>query len=136
MATELTSRLQRGREAYGRQFRLPPEDAEAHLEELVGAWMAREAVLAAGAVWRDGPLTTRDRSIAVLSTLVALGGAETRLRAHLRLAMENGLGHAELEELLTLLAVYAGYARASVAMEELRAALADPSRSKASERPR
>ncbi len=125
MADELTTRLRRGRESYGRQFGVPPDDAEARLGELVGPRMAGEAVLAAGGVWGTGPLTTRDRSLAVVSALVALGGVEPRLRSHLRLAMDNGLGQADLEELLTLLAVYVGYARASVAMEELRAVVGE-----------
>jgi alkylhydroperoxidase/carboxymuconolactone decarboxylase family protein YurZ len=123
---ELATRLRRGRESYGRQFGVPPEEAEARLGELVGERMAGEAVLAAGGVWGSGPLATRDRSVAVVSALVALGGVGPRLRADLSLAVENGLTREDLEELLTLLAVYVGYARASVAMEELRAALAEP----------
>ncbi|MGH9028100.1 MAG: carboxymuconolactone decarboxylase family protein [Acidimicrobiales bacterium] len=115
---------------------MSPADAEARLEELVGGRMAGEAVLAAGGVWGSGPLGTRDRSLAVVSALVALGGVEPRLRSHLRLAMENGLGQPELEELLTLLAVYVGYARASVAMEALRAVAAEPSQPEASSRQR
>jgi len=118
---EITTRLRRGRESYGRQFGVSPDNAEEHLREFVGERMAGEAVFAAGGVWGSGPLSTRDRSLAVVSALVALGGVEARLHAHLRLAMENGISRADIEELLTLLAVYVGYARASVAMEELRA---------------
>lgn len=121
MEGEQAARLRRGREAYGRQFAVPPEAAEDRLRELVGDRMAGEAVLASGGVWGTGTLTTRDRSLAVVSALVALGGVEARLGPHLRLAMEHGVGRDELEDLLTLLAVYVGYARASVAMEALRA---------------
>lgn len=125
MAGELRTRLERGRASYGRQFGVPPEHAEARLEEIVGARMAAEAVLAAGGAWGDGPLTTRDRSLAVVTALVTLGGVEARLGPHFRLAMDNGLTVADLEELLTVLAVYVGYARASVAMEALRAIAVD-----------
>lgn len=126
MEGELSTRLRRGRESYGLQFGVPPERAEARLEELVGARMAGEAVLAAGGVWGRGPLSARDRSLAVVTALVALGGVEARLGPHLRLAMDNGLTRADLEELLTLLAVYVGYPRASVAMEALRAVAPEP----------
>lgn len=118
---EQAARLRRGREAYGRQFGVPPEAAEDRLRELVGDRMAGEAVLASGGAWGTGALSTRDRSLAVVSALVALGGVEARLGPHLRLAMEHGVDRDELDELLTLLAVYVGYARASVAMEALRA---------------
>jgi 4-carboxymuconolactone decarboxylase len=90
--------------------------------------MAKEAVLAAGGVWGNGPLGTRDRSIAVISALVALGGVEARLRSHLELGLRNGLRRDEVEELLTLLAVYVGYAKASVAMEALRDTLPEVAR--------
>ncbi len=122
---ELTARLERGRASYGRQFGVAPDDAEARLGELVGSRMAHEAVLAAGGVWGRGPLSTRDRSVAVVAALVAVGGAQARLRAHLGLALDNGVTRNELEELVTLLAVYVGYPRASVAMESLRALLAE-----------
>jgi 4-carboxymuconolactone decarboxylase len=96
-------------------------EAEASLQQLIGVRMAREAVLAAGGVWGSGPLSTRDRSLAVVSALTTLGGVDPRLRSHLRFAMHNGVSRSELEELFVLLALYVGYARASVAMEALRA---------------
>lgn len=123
MTDELNARLERGRAAYGHQFGALPDDAEARLGEVVGRRMAHEAVLAAGGVWGDGSLSTRDRSVAVVAALVALGGSEARLRGHLGLALDNGLSPDGLEELLTLLALYVGYPRASVAMEVLRTLL-------------
>jgi 4-carboxymuconolactone decarboxylase len=82
--------------------------------------MAREAINAAGGAWVDDCLSLRDRSLIVVAALVAQGGVDPRLRGHLRWAVDHGATHDELEALITLLAVYAGYPRASTAMELLR----------------
>ena len=68
--------------------------------------------------------------VAILMTGVrrlALGGCDghqRRLRGHVRWAIEHGSSHEELEALVTLLAVYVGFPRASVAMEIVRDELA------------
>jgi len=87
---------------------------------LVGERMAREAIVAAGGAWVEDCLSARDRSLIVVASLVTQGGAEPRLRGHLRWALDHGSTRDELEALVTLLAVYAGYPRASAAMEVLR----------------
>ena len=45
---------------------------------------------------------------------------EERLRGHVRWAVEHGVTPAELEAIVTLLAVYVGFPRASVANEIVR----------------
>jgi 4-carboxymuconolactone decarboxylase len=95
-----------------------------HMSAMLGERMAREAIAAAGGAWVDDCLSPRDRSLIVVASLVTQGGAEARLRGHLRLALEHGATREELEALMTLLAVYAGYPRASTAMELLRDELA------------
>jgi 4-carboxymuconolactone decarboxylase len=87
---------------------------------LVGERMAREAIVAAGGAWVEDCLSARDRSLIVVASLVTQGGADRRLRGHLRWALDHGSTRDELEALVTLLAVYAGYPRASAAMEVLR----------------
>jgi 4-carboxymuconolactone decarboxylase len=87
---------------------------------LVGERMAHEAIVAAGGAWVEDCLSARDRSLIVVASLVTQGGAECRLRGHLRWALDHGSTRDELEALVTLLAVYAGYPRASAAMEVLR----------------
>jgi 4-carboxymuconolactone decarboxylase len=87
---------------------------------MLGDRMAREAITAAGGAWVDDCLSPRDRSLIVVASLVTQGGAEQRLRGHLRWALENGATREELEALASLLAVYAGYPRASTAIEVLR----------------
>jgi 4-carboxymuconolactone decarboxylase len=99
---------------------------------MLGERMAHEAIVAAGGAWVEDCLSPRDRSLIVVASLVTQGGVESRLRGHLRWALEHGVSAEELEAALTLLAVYAGFPRASVAMELLREELTSPSRARSS----
>jgi 4-carboxymuconolactone decarboxylase len=120
-----TTRRARGIAAYASQFGIPEEEVEAHLSSLIGPRMAGEAIAAqGGGAWEEGVLSLRDRSLIVLASLITQGGADARLRGHVRWAIEHGATPGEIEELATLLAIYAGYARASTAMETIREALA------------
>jgi 4-carboxymuconolactone decarboxylase len=117
----MDERWSRGIRAYASQFGLPEEEVFEHLSGRFGERMATEAVYAAGAAWEaESPLSLRDRSLAVVTALAAQGGVETRLRPHVRWAIEHGATRAELEALLAFLAVYIGYPRASVALEVVR----------------
>ena len=119
------TRRARGIAAYASQFGIPEEEVEAHLGSLIGPRMAREAIAAqGGGAWEEGVLSLRDRSLIVLASLITQGGAEARLRGHVRWAVEHGVTPAQIEELATLLAIYAGYPRASTAIEMIRAELA------------
>jgi 4-carboxymuconolactone decarboxylase len=119
------NRRERGRDVYAAQFGVTAGEAERRMVEAFGARFAEEAFAAAGGTaWDDTPLTRRDRSLVVLSVIAALGGAEARLRTHVGFALENGVSRDELEALVSLVAVYAGYPRASVAMEVVRDELA------------
>jgi alkylhydroperoxidase/carboxymuconolactone decarboxylase family protein YurZ len=119
-------RRERGIAVYGGQFGVPEEEAERRLVERFGRRFAEDAFSAAGgSTWEDGPLTRRERSLVVLALLAALGGVEARLRTHVRFALENGATPDELDAAVCLVATYAGFARASVAMEVVRDELAD-----------
>ena len=120
-----SERLARGRAAYASQFRLPEAEAVERLEEMIGERMAVEAVNAAGGAWVEDCLTLRDRSLVVLAALAAQGGVEDRLRGHARWALDHGATAEELEAALSLLAVYVGFPRASMAMEVVRQVLAE-----------
>jgi 4-carboxymuconolactone decarboxylase len=113
-------RYQRGLDAYASQFGIPREEVPAWLAERMGERFGEEAVNAAAGAWVDDCLDLRDRSLAVVAALVALGGVDDRLRGHVRWALEHGSSREELEALVTLLAVYVGFPRASVAMEVVR----------------
>jgi 4-carboxymuconolactone decarboxylase len=116
----VTERYQRGLDAYASQLRIPREDVAATFAERFGERFAEEAINAAGGAWPDDSLSLRDRSLIVVSALVAQGGVDARLRGHVRWAVEHGATREQLEALVTLLAVYVGYPRASVAMEVVR----------------
>lgn len=112
---------------------MPGNEAEETLAGMVGPRMAEEAIQAAGAAWSaDSPLSLRERSLVVVAALASQGGADARLRSHLRWAIEHGVSAEELEAALTLLAVYTGFPRASVAMELLREELSSPARDRSS----
>lgn len=53
-------------------------------------------------------LAARDRSLITVAALTALGRTD-QLRSHLALALDNGVTQAELAELATHLAFYAGW---------------------------
>lgn len=123
MADEST-RASRGRAAYASQLRLPEHEAVEELERIVGERMATEAIQAAGGAWVDDVLSLRDRSLVVVAALVTQGGVDERLRSHTRWALDHGVTADELEAMATLLAVYVGYPRASVAVEIIREVVA------------
>lgn len=65
-------------------------------------------------LWARPELSRRDRSIVTLSVLIARS-QPTDLPSHLALALENGVKPAEISELITHLAFYAGWSNASMA---------------------
>jgi 4-carboxymuconolactone decarboxylase len=124
MSKHPDDRYERGLRAYASQFGIGPEEVPAWFSERHGERFGEEAISAAGGAWNDDELSLRDRSIVVVSALVALGGVEDRLRGHVRWAVEHGVTPVELDAILTLLAVYVGFPRASVANEVVRDELA------------
>lgn len=67
-----------------------------------------------GDIWSRPGLDRRSRSIAVLSSLIALGHDE-ELEMHLRAALRNGLTVEEIREVILQSAVYAGIPAANTA---------------------
>jgi 4-carboxymuconolactone decarboxylase len=122
--TDGRERVSRGRAAYASQFRLPEGEAVDELKRLVGERMAAEAINAAGGAWVDDSLSLRDRSLVVIAALATQGGVEERLRVHVRWALDHGVTPEALDALGSLLAVYVGFPRASVAMETIREVVA------------
>ena len=120
----MDERYERGLDAYASQFGIPREDVPAWFAERMGERFGDEAIRAAAGAWVDDCLSLRDRSLVVLAALIAQGGVDDRLRGHVRWAVEHGSSREELEALVTLLAVYVGFPRASTAMEVVRDELA------------
>ena len=110
------ARWSHGIAAFARQFRIGPHQVLSYLRDRFGEPFSTELISAAGGAWSpDSPLSQRERSLVVLTALIV-----RRLRVHVRLALENGVTREELEALCAFLAVYAGYPRASVALEAIR----------------
>ncbi|MET7297974.1 carboxymuconolactone decarboxylase family protein [Embleya sp. NPDC005575] len=126
---ESDRRRERGVSAYARIFDVPEQEVPAAFSARVGLPFAEEALQAAGgAAWSHPALDGRDRSIAIITALAAQGVAGDRLGTHLRLARRHGLDEDALTALMTLLAGYIGYPRASLAMETVHGSLASTDR--------
>jgi alkylhydroperoxidase/carboxymuconolactone decarboxylase family protein YurZ len=104
---------------YAGQLDLPPEDVPAELVRLFGSRMAEEALYAMGGSAWDDTLSWRERSMIVISALIAQGAVVGRLRPHVRWAINNGVTREELDALVAMLAVYVGYPRAAEGMTVL-----------------
>ena len=124
MADE-SARWQAGLAAFASQFRVPEEDVVDFMRSRFGERIANEAIMATGVAWTDDVLTLRERSLVVVAALAAQGGVEGRLRSHVRWALDHGATPDELDALAALLAVYAGYPRASAATEVIRDVVAE-----------
>ena len=124
------ARRERGIAAYASQFDVSEADVEQMFVERFGRRFAEEAFNAAGGgAWEADSLSLRDRSLLVVAVLAAQGGVESRLRVHVRWAIDHGATADELEALACLVANYAGFPRASVALEVIRDELRDIGRS-------
>jgi alkylhydroperoxidase/carboxymuconolactone decarboxylase family protein YurZ len=119
----MDERYERGLDVYASQFGIAREEVPVWFAERMGERFGDEAIRSAAGAWVDDCLDLRDRSLVVLSALIAQGAVEDRLRGHVRWAVEHGSSREELEALVTLLAVYVGFPRASTAMEIVRAEL-------------
>jgi 4-carboxymuconolactone decarboxylase len=81
-----------------------------------GSEIARMAIeFAFGDVWSRPGLERRERSIVVISALVALGKT-AELKNHLRFGLNNGLTVDELQEVLIQTLPYVGFAAIAEAM--------------------
>jgi 4-carboxymuconolactone decarboxylase len=122
----MSARAAAGREVYARNFGVAPAEAERIMNERVGAAYAQEAFEAAGGPgWQGRKLTDRDRSIAIITALVAQNVTDERLSTYLSLARRTGLDEEALTELMVLLTAYLGQPYTSLAMEVVRHAVDD-----------
>jgi 4-carboxymuconolactone decarboxylase len=73
-----------------------------------------------GDIYSRGALSLRDREIATVAMLAALGGREKQLRVHIGAALNVGLSMAEIEETILHTVPYAGFPTAINAMTVLQ----------------
>jgi 4-carboxymuconolactone decarboxylase len=72
-----------------------------------------------GDIWERPGLSKRDRSLITVSALIAMNRPD-QLRSHLELGRKNGLTEAEVVEVITQLAFYAGWPNAITAVSVAR----------------
>ena len=77
-----------------------------------------------GDVYTRPGLSTRDREIAAVATLVATGRS-SQLPQHLRASLKAGVTAEELEEIILQTATIAGFPPAMNAMSQLKTVLSD-----------
>lgn len=73
-----------------------------------------------GDIWERVELSKRERSMVTVAALVALYRLE-QLPFHLQRALDNGVKHEELIEIITHLAFYSGWPTAASAIKLLNA---------------
>jgi len=111
-------RRRRGISTYASQFGMTESDVETHFVDTYGSLFAEEAFQSTGgAAWHEGTLGRKERGLVVIGMLAALGGVEPRLCGHVKWAIANGATANELQTVIALVANYAGFARASIALE-------------------
>ena len=81
-----------------------------------------------GEVWsREGQLPLKLRSIVTITALISKGITDSSLTYHLTTAKQNGVTKAEMAEILTHLAFYAGWPNAWAAFRQAKEVYADES---------
>lgn len=65
-----------------------------------------------GQVWSGDEITLRERSIITVTALMAQGLTDSSFKYHLQTAKNNGVTRAEIAEILTHAAFYAGWSKA------------------------
>ena len=77
-----------------------------------------------GDVYRRPGLSLRDRQLATVAALAALGTAQAQLAAHIEGALAVGLTREEVVEVIIQMALYGGFPAAMNAVDAARAAFA------------
>jgi 4-carboxymuconolactone decarboxylase len=66
-------------------------------------------------IWRDPTLASKERSLCTLAALISIGNTE-QLPFHLQLAEKNGINEKEIIALITHMAFYVGWPKATSAL--------------------
>jgi 4-carboxymuconolactone decarboxylase len=100
--------------------------AEAQKDEFTADFQDFITRYAWGDVWDRPGLARRERSVATLAALIALG-AENEIGMHVRAALRNGLTEEEIKEVILHVALYAGLPRANAAFAIAQGVIAEGS---------
>jgi alkylhydroperoxidase/carboxymuconolactone decarboxylase family protein YurZ len=116
-------RHQRAAEVFSRFApEVEPERIARSMQRRLGA-LGSFAFDAVGNLWARPQLSRRDRSLAVIAILGALG-QENELAVHVPGGLNHGLTRTEIEEIMVHLSMYAGFPKAVDGMRAVRAAFA------------
>lgn len=109
MNDQKTSRLERGRQALSR---IDGEGGQKVIDALAGIAPDFATYLLEfgfGDIYSRPGLSLRDREIATIAALCAMGTAQPQLKIHIQAGLNVGLTQAEIAEVLMQMALYAGF---------------------------
>lgn len=92
----------------------PMKDARQALGEIAPKLAELGDKVLFGDIWERPGLSKRDRSLITCTALVALGRTE-QMATHFPRALDNGVTHDEIIEMITHMAFYAGWPAAATA---------------------
>ncbi len=110
------------KELFGVDWKVAPRDGEpAEAEDL-----NRQLVMNAFAdSWSRKLIDPKTKELITIGMIIAVGGAETELRAHVSGALRMGISKAEIVEVFIHAAAYLGTLRTAPAWSAARTVLAD-----------
>jgi 4-carboxymuconolactone decarboxylase len=88
--------------------KIPPSAARDQVRDVVPKLVEVSEKVLFGDVWERPGLSKRDRSLITCAALVAMNRTE-QLKGHLQRALDNGVTRAEIGEMITHMAFYAGW---------------------------
>ena len=103
------SRLERGKRALARIDGEAGENVIAALADIAPDFATYVFEFPFGDIYSRPGLSVRDREIAAIASLAALGNATPQLKVHIEAGLNVGLTREEITEILMQMAVYAGF---------------------------
>jgi 4-carboxymuconolactone decarboxylase len=103
------SRLERGKRALARIDGEAGQNVIAALADIAPDFATYVFEFPFGDIYSRPGLSLRDREIAAIASLAALGNATPQLKVHIEAGLNVGLTREEITEILMQMAVYAGF---------------------------
>jgi 4-carboxymuconolactone decarboxylase len=103
------SRLERGRRALARIDGEAGQNVIAALADIAPDFATYVLEFPFGDIYSRPGLSVRDREIAAIASLAAMGNATPQLKVHIEAGLNVGLTREEITEILMQMAVYAGF---------------------------
>ena len=107
--TQAESRFDRGQRALSRIDGTAGEKVVASLADIAPDFARYVIEFPFGDIYSRPELSLRDREIATIAALTALGNAAPQLKVHIEAGLNVGLSRDEIVEIIMQMAVYAGF---------------------------